>query len=197
LRHLLNETVALTLETQNLVRTIYKQFHDEHGFQVIEPRLFSIAQYHAELEQLFEASEAFRLSTQVTLTEQSIVDKKLYNTLLVQARTILDNAHEDALKWGRNVMSPLVYQIMGYKKQIETRLAVLNSLMKSKDNLQESLDTLEQELQLILYQRSELDAIIKNIEGESSVFTNSLARRSVDPTDSDSFNLAVEKLRNE
>ncbi len=94
-------------------------------------------------------------------------------------------------------MSPLVYQIMGYKKQIETRLAVLNSLMKSKDNLQESLDTLEQELRLILYQRSELDAIIKNIEGESSVFTSSLARRSVDPTDSDSFDAAVEKLRNE
>lgn len=70
-------------------------------------------------------------------------------------------------------MSPLVYQIMGYKKQIETRLAVLNSLKKSKDNLQENLDKLEQDLQVILNQRNALDTIIKNIEGKSSLFTNS------------------------
>ncbi|ESS73275.1 hypothetical protein MGMO_27c00180 [Methyloglobulus morosus KoM1] len=174
LRNLLQETVMLTLETQVLVRTIYKQFHDEHGFQVIEPRLFSIAQYHAELDQLFDASEVFRLSTQVTLMEQSVVVKKLYNTLLIQARTILGNAHEDALKWGRNVMSPLAYQIMGYKRQIETRLAVLNSLMKSKDSLHENLDKLEQDLLVILNQRNALDSIIKKIEGESSLFSDSL-----------------------
>lgn len=196
LRNLLQESVALTLETQNLVRAIYKQFHDEHGFQVIEPRLFSINQYQTELEQLFEESEAFRLSTtQVTLTEQSLVIKKLYGTLLHKARKTLDNAHEDALKWGRNVMSPLVFQIMDYKKQIETRLAVLNSLMKSKNNLQASLDTLEEELQLILYQRSELDAIIKNIEGETRVFTCGLSKRPVDAGDTEVAKSEAENCR--
>lgn len=173
LRNLLQESVELTLETQNLVKAIYLQFQNVHGFQVIEPRLFSISHYQAELEQLFDESEVFRLSTQVTLMEQGLVVKKLYSMLLIKARRSLDNAHEDALKWGRNVMSPLVYQIMGYKKQIETRLAVLNSLKKSKDNLQENLDKLEQDLQVILNQRNALDTIIKNIEGKSLLFTNS------------------------
>ena len=72
-------------------------------------------------------------------------------------------------------MSPLAYQIMGYKRQIETRLAVLNSLMKSKDSLHENLDKLEQDLLVILNQRNALDAIIKKIEGESSLFAGSLA----------------------
>jgi hypothetical protein len=173
LRNLLQESVELTLETQNLVKAIYQQFQNVHGFQVIEPRLFSISHYQAELEQLFDESEVFRLSTQVTLMEQGLVVKKLYSVLLIKACKSLDNAHEDALKWGRNVMSPLVYQIMGYKKQIETRLAVLNSLKKSKDNLQKNLDKLEQDLQVILNQRNALDTIIKNIEGKSSLFTNS------------------------
>lgn len=175
LRAILQVTVDLTSETQNLIRAIYKQFHDEHGFQMIEPRLFSIAQYQAELEQIFEESEAFRLSTKVTLTEQSVVVKMLYSTSLIKARKKLEQAREEALTWGRNVMSPLVYQIMGYKKQIETRLAVLNSLMKSKENIQESLEKLELELELILNQRHELDIIIKNIEGESAVFSKTLS----------------------
>jgi len=100
LRNLLQESVELTLETQNLVKAIYQQFQNVHGFQVIEPRLFSISHYQAELEQLFDESEVFRLSTQVTLMEQGLVVKKLYSMLLIKARRSLDNAHEECLKVG-------------------------------------------------------------------------------------------------
>lgn len=173
LRDLLNDCVESTQATQDLVKKIHKQFHDDYGFQEIEPKLFQIETYQSSLEQLFDDGEEFRKSTKITLTEQSLVVKKLYDTLIIKAYNIIATANTDAKTWGRNVMSPLMHQIMAYKKQLEDRLVVLNSSIESKENLQHNLERLDKELVLIIKQRNELNSIVKEIEGETSVFRKS------------------------
>ena len=173
LRDLLNDCVESTQATQDLVKKIHKQFHDDYGFQEIEPKLFQIETYQSSLEQLFDDGEEFRKSTKITLTEQSLVVKKLYDTLIIKAYNIIATANTDAKTWGRNVMSPLMHQIMAYKKQLEDRLVVLNSSIESKENLKHNLERLDKELVLIIKQRNELNSIVKEIEGETSVFRKS------------------------
>lgn len=170
LRDLLLNCMEITSETQILIKAIHKQFHDDFGFQEIEPQLFKIDPYQSKLEQLFNDGEEYRQSSRVTLTEQSVVVKKLYETLIYKARSILKLAHKDAETWGRNILSPLMHQIMAYKKRIEDRLVVLSSSIESKDKLKLNLDRMDKELQLIIRQRAELNKIIKDIEGEASVF---------------------------
>ena len=173
LREILQECVVNTEATQILIKSIHKKFHDEYGFQEIEPQLFQIEQHQKALELLFEEGEEYRQSTRVALTEQSLVVKKLYETLIYKARSILTLASKEAETWGRNVMSPLMHQIIAYKKQIEDRLTVLNSSVESKDDLQNNLNRLEEELKVIIAQRNELNAIVKQMEGETSVFNKS------------------------
>jgi hypothetical protein len=170
LRLLLQSSIDKTIESQTLIKSIHAQFHEEYGFREIEPKLFLIDPYQAALEKLYAEGEAYRQSTRVTLTEQSVVVKKLYETIIYKARNILSAAHKDAETWGRNVMSPLMHQIVAYKKQIEDRLVVLNSSIESKENLNENLARLSQELTGIIEQRNELNAIVKDIEGESPIF---------------------------
>jgi hypothetical protein len=164
LRDLLQESVDITNETRRLVKAIHKKFKDEYGFAEIEPQLFSIKQYQFELEQIFEEGEAFRTSTKTTMTEQSIVINKLYNTLISKARNILNQAHTDAAIWSNSVLTPLMHQIKDHKKQIESRLQMLRKINESKGSVAESIASLEAELVPLKRQRDELQIIIKAMQ---------------------------------
>jgi hypothetical protein len=170
LNNVLHNSVELTKETQMLVNDIHYQFHEKFGFKAIEPDLFSISHHQAELERLFKEFENYRQSMEVTLTEQSVVVKKLYSTLILEVRKVLNAASKEASTWGRNAMTPLMNQMLEYKKQIENRLAILKSLMLSKDNHEENLLRLEQELERFNAQRTELNEIVKIFQVNTSNF---------------------------
>lgn len=146
LRDLLQDSVDITEETRRLIKAIHKKFQDEYGFKEIEPQLFSIKQYQFELEQIFEEGEAFRNSAKTTMTEQSLVVNKLYSTLILKARNILQQAHKDAATWSNSVLTPLMHQIKDHKKQIESRLIMLRKINESKGNVNDSIAQLEGEL---------------------------------------------------
>jgi len=164
LRDLLQDSVDITNETRRLVKAIHKKFIDEYGFKEIEPQLFSIKQYQFELEQVFEEGEAFRASAKTTMTEQSIVINKLYNTLIVKARNILKQAHADATTWSNGALIPLMHQIKDHKKQIESRLQMLRKINESKGSVAESIASLEAELEPLKRQRAELATMIKAMQ---------------------------------
>ncbi|CCE21858.1 dynamin family protein [Methylotuvimicrobium alcaliphilum] len=168
LRDLLQDAVDTTNETRRLVKAIHKKFQDEYGFKEIEPQLFSIKQYQFELEQIFEEGEAFRTSAKTTLTEQSIVVNRLYSTLISKARNIMKHAQKDAAAWSNSVLTPLMHQIKDHKKQIEGRLQMLRKINESKGSVAENIAILEQELEPLKRQRSELATIIKAMQLDMS-----------------------------
>ncbi len=170
MRDLLQETVDITNETRRLVKAIHKKFHDEYGFKEIEPQLFSIKQYQFELEQVFEEGEAFRTSARTTMTEQSVVVQKLYNTLINKARVILMKASQDATVWSNSVLTPLMHQIKDHKTQIENRLQMLRRINDSKGNVQESISQLEAEIKPLKQQRLELSMIIKDMHIDEETY---------------------------
>jgi len=161
LRDLLQDAIDTTNETRRLVKAIHKKFRDEYGFKEIEPQLFSIKQYQFELEQIFEEGELFRSSAKTTMTEQSVVVKKLYSTIISKAREVLKHANKDATTWSNSVLSPLMHQIKDHKKQIESRLQMLRKISESKGNVEESIANLAAELGPLKQQHMELRMIIK------------------------------------
>ncbi|BCG65387.1 MAG: hypothetical protein methR_P3219 [Methyloprofundus sp.] len=169
LRDLLQDAVDTTNETRRLVKAIHKKFRDEYGFKEIEPHLFSIKQYQFELEQIFEEGEMFRSSTKTTMTEQSMVVKKLYSTLIYKAREVLARANKDAMTWSHSVLSPLMHQIKDHKKQIESRLQMLRKISGSKESISENIAGLEAEIAPLKQQHLELKTIIRTMKIESAL----------------------------
>jgi hypothetical protein len=170
LSELLQDSVDITNETRLLVKAIHKKFQDEYGFKEIEAQLFSIKQYQFELEQIFEAGEAFRSSTKTTMTQQSLVVNKLYSTLIVRAKKILNQAQRDALTWCKTALTPLMHQIKDHKQQIESRLHTLKKINNSKGSISENIAELEGELEPLKNQRKELVIIIKSMRLKQSSF---------------------------
>jgi len=173
LRDLFQDAIDIANETRRLVKAIHKKFNDEYGFKEIEPQLFYIKQYQIELEQIFSEGEAFRSSTKVTMTEQSIVIEKLYSTLIAKARDVLSQAHADAITWSQGVLMPLMRQIQDHKKQIENRLLLLKKINNSKGSIAENIAVLETELVPLKRQRDELSMMIKSMQLDSYSTDNS------------------------
>ncbi len=173
LRELLQDSIDITNETRRLVKAIHKKFKNDYGFKEIEPPLFSIKQYQIELEHIFEQGEAFRTSTRITMTEQSIVIDKLYGTLIASARDVLRQAHADAITWSHGVLMPLMRQIKDHKKQIENRLLLLKKINSSKGSIAENIAALESELAPLKRQREELSIMIKAMQLDGYSMDNS------------------------
>jgi len=167
LRDLLQDAIDITNETHRLVKVIHNKFKDEYEFKGVEPPSFSIKQYQIELEQIFEQGEAFRTSTKITMTEQSVVIDKLYRTLIANARNVIKKAHDDAIEWSQGVLIPLMSQIRDHKKQIENHLLLLKKINGSKGSNAENIAALEAELAPLKRQRDELAIMIKAMQLES------------------------------
>lgn len=174
LQQLLSECIIISNDLQEFVVRIHTEFDTQYGFKEIKPHQFQISPYQAELEEIFNLAEEFRISTNTTLTEKSLVVQKLYNSLIFQARNTLFKARRDAMIWGDNVLSPIKNQVLDHKKQIENRLVVLLSAGESKHKLDENIARLEGELSHLSKQRNELSELIQTLQKVNGITSSQL-----------------------
>ena len=167
LHKLLNECVSTANDVQQFILKIHAEFDTAYGFKEIQPYLFQIQPYQAELETVLNKGEAYRTSTAITLTEKNMALQKLYNMLIFQARNILFQARREAMVWGENVMSPIKHQILDHKTLIENRLLVLRAANESEGKLKENVQRLEIELAQLTKQHDELNEIIHAMQQTS------------------------------
>ncbi|WP_221896343.1 hypothetical protein [Bathymodiolus japonicus methanotrophic gill symbiont] len=130
----------------------------------MEPKLFSMSEYQFQLEHILEEGELFRSSTKTTMTEQTIVIKKLYSLIISSVREVFHQAHQDANQWSKSVLLPLRQQIKEHKKQIDSRLHMLRKISGSKEGVAENVAFLEMQLVPLVKQYTELQAIISAIK---------------------------------
>lgn len=164
LSDLLHEAVRNVNKTNALVESMHKNFANEYGFKEIEPALFSIREYQLELEQILEEGERFRTSTRTTMTEQAVVVKQLYSSIISRIREVFDQAHKDASQWDDIVLAPLLQQIKEHKKQIDSRLHMLGKISGSKEGDSDNIAQLEAKLVPLKQQLMELQVIFKAMQ---------------------------------
>ena len=161
LRNALQDAVKTAHKTASLVASIHKKFADEYGFKEIEPVLFSINEYQFQLEQILEEGDRFRSSTKTTMTEQTVVVKQLYSSIISRICDVFAQAQQDASQWSNHVFLPLMHQIKDHKKLIDSRLHMLRKMSGSKEGDADNIAQLEAALVPLRQQLIELQVIIK------------------------------------
>ena len=164
LHDLLRHAVEVSNETRDLTREIQKKFGDEYGFKNVELKTFSLSEYQLQIECILEEGEIFRSSAKTTMTEQTVVVKKLYNLIISPVREVFKQAHKDAMHWRKSIFLPLMQQIKEHKKQIASRLYMLRKISGSKAEVAENIAFLEANLVPLVKQRTELQTIISAIK---------------------------------
>ncbi|MBL3588177.1 MAG: dynamin family protein [gamma proteobacterium endosymbiont of Lamellibrachia anaximandri] len=135
-RRNMHTVVSQSEQTRKLIRSIYRKFQNEHGFAVIQPKMFSIVKYRVELELLHQEAEVFRNSPVTAMMEQGFVIKRFYAALVSRARHIFHRASDDINNWLVTTLEPLVLQIRDHKEMMEKRLNNLQKIGQSRNTLQ-------------------------------------------------------------
>lgn len=141
-RHTMEQVSWQTDKSNDLVQAVYQRFRDEHDLKDIDPILFSIKKYRAQLIRLGRDADVFRNSPLTTLTEQSFVVKKFFVSLVSHARNIFFQARQEAEAWARTVMNPLALRIKERKNQLDQHLDSLRKIKSSREKLDEKIQEL-------------------------------------------------------
>ncbi|MCU7905212.1 MAG: dynamin family protein [Candidatus Thiodiazotropha sp. (ex Epidulcina cf. delphinae)] len=135
-RRTMLKVVSQSEQTRKLIRSIYRKFQNEHGFAVVQPKMFSIVKYRVELELLHQEAEIFRNSPVTAMMEQNFVVKRFFSALVKRAREIFQRADEEINSWLSTTLEPLVMQIKDHKEMMEKRLNNLQKIGQSRNTLQ-------------------------------------------------------------
>ncbi|MDJ0806236.1 MAG: dynamin family protein [Gammaproteobacteria bacterium] len=136
IRETMHGIVTQSEQTRKLIRSIYRKFQNEHGFSVVQPKMFSIVKYRVELELLHQEAEVFRNSPVTAMMEQNFVIKRFFSALVNRARDIFHRADAEIGVWIASTLEPLVLQIRDHKEMMEKRLSNLQKIGQSRNTLQ-------------------------------------------------------------
>ncbi len=152
LRRNMQQVVDESEQARKLIRGIYRRFQSEHGFSIIQPKMFSIMRYRVELEMLYQEAEIFRNSPVMAATEKRFVIKRFFNVMVARARMIFTAAQQEVSDWLRSVLDPLALQVQQHRQQLTDRLEDLQKISRSRNTLQARVDELKKQERAIAHQ---------------------------------------------
>ncbi|MCF6282833.1 MAG: dynamin family protein [Candidatus Polarisedimenticolaceae bacterium] len=177
MRHLFEElrsdmqsVVTQSEQTRKLVRGIYQKFQNEHGFTVIQPKMFSVMKYRVELELLHQEAELFRNSPITAMMEQSFVIKRFFTLIVNRANDIFHRASEEIDLWLGSTLEPLVLQIKNHKNLMEKRLANLQKIGQSRSALQNRVGDLQDQYTELAQQLTSLRNMYNKLNNSRPLF---------------------------
>lgn len=130
---------------QKMVDSIYQRYNDGASAHLIEPPPFNISQQLKGLENLRFRAEKFSLGASTLLSEQTIVVRRFFNTLVAEARKLYLEISAEAQRWPQDALTPLLQNTLEQKQTLEQQIRHLKTLHESAKDIrtqQRKLDTM-------------------------------------------------------
>jgi hypothetical protein len=170
LRGNMQSVVTQSEQTRKLVRGIYRKFQNEHGFTIIQPKMFSVMKYRVELELLHQEAEVFRNSPITAMMEQNFVIKRFFTLIVRRANDIFHRASQDIDAWLGSTLQPLVLQIKNHKDLMEKRLSNLQKIGQSRSALQSRVGDLQDQYTELAHQLTALRNMYNKLNNSRPLF---------------------------
>lgn len=139
---------------QKMVDSIYQRYNDGLSATTLKPIPFSIGRQLRELETLRRRAEKFKMGASTLLSEQTVVVKRFFNTLVVEARRLYLEISEESQRWPQDSLLPLLQHTLEQKQTLEQQIKRLRDLgTTAKDTitqqrkLEEMLEDIQRQMQ--------------------------------------------------
>ncbi|RRW46748.1 GTPase [Pseudomonas luteola] len=128
-----------------VLQSIYQRHNEENpGHRLDAPRLRVKAQIRA-LRQLQQKSDRFRRQMKTLFTEQRVLTRRFFATLVKEAVFVHEQACREAKRWNEVALLPLIQFTREHKQLLESNMLELKALT------QQALDTQQQKSRLQTY----------------------------------------------
>ncbi len=150
-------------EIFELMETVYERFQAEHGLANIHPRKFSTARFHREIESLKDRHDFFIRGVSMVMTEQKVLVKRYYDTVMSKVREVFERANRDVEDWIRSVMSPLETEIREHQGQLRRRLESMKRISRTGDSLEERMEEMKYMRKTVAEQREQNEELLARV----------------------------------
>lgn len=161
-----------TNEIQELMAGVYKTFQEEHGLPDVKPRRFSTSKYQREIRRLMERHDHFIRGVSMVMTEQMVLTRRFYASVVSKIRQIFKRANRDVDEWLKTMMSPMEVQVREHQVQLRRRLESIKRIHKATDTMEDRMLELRHVRDGIREQQDQLNELMEGIEsalaGDSS-----------------------------
>lgn len=176
--------LGLEAETANrMVAAIYQRHNEENPLHGIDAPLFNLAPYQRELRQLREKGDQFRLHLKTLLTEQRVLTRRFFATLVQEVVALHQRLRQEAAQWAYDALMPLMQHTLEHKQLLESHMLRLKALAQDTQQARlrgERLQRYAQELEQQLQQAGEILRVLRRpapIHRQGKVVTLPTANR--------------------
>ncbi len=144
---------------QKMVKSIYERYAADPKSRHLRPINFNINRQVREIESLRQRAEKFRRNPSTVMSEQTIVVKRFFTTLVSEARRLYQEIEKETQQWPQEALLPIMQHTVEQKQLLEHQIKRLKELassakdtrvqMRKIQNMMEEIDRQETEAELI------------------------------------------------
>ncbi|WP_097458867.1 dynamin family protein [Mangrovitalea sediminis] len=128
---------------EKMVSSMYKRYNEEAGAQHLEPIPLRAGRHVIAIRELRKKADRFRHDPRNLLTEQTLLIKRFFNTLVSEARRLYEKAQEDVERWPEEALLPIIQFSMEQKQLLEQQIKRLHGMVQSDKSVREQRENLE------------------------------------------------------
>ena len=134
----------------------YIRFHRQHNLPKMQVPRLDLGAYRNRLEALTKETEAFCKDPANLMLEKRFMIRRFYAGLAEEARKAFNLARQEAERWLRIALDPIMTRIREHKQYLDTRLASLQRILENMGTLHGRMAQIKQEISNLRHDKAEL-----------------------------------------
>lgn len=111
-----------------MVAAIYRRHNEENPLHGVDAPQFNSQRYLRELKQLQGKADQFRLHLKTLLSEQKVLTRRFFATLVQEVIGLHQRLRQEAEQWANDALMPLMQHTLEHKQLLETHMLRLKAL---------------------------------------------------------------------
>lgn len=153
--------------TQLLIQKLYQRYTQETGGGAPPVPRYDASRYLQEIEELEGQAAPYKNRFSTLLGSQQKLFERFFSTMVGQAGTIYDRARNDAERWCKQALAPLMQQTLEHKKRLEAQMERLNKLRNFGENRFEKSGSVREQREGLREQQTLLEDILGRLKDPS------------------------------
>lgn len=150
--------------TQLLIQKLYERYTQETGSAAPPMPRLDASHYLRELDELENQASPYKNRFGNLLASQTKVSDRFFETVAREAGTVYTQARNDAERWCKQALAPLMQQTLEYKKRLEVQLAKLERLRNFGEDRFEKSGSLKEQRESLREQQTLLEDILGRLK---------------------------------
>ncbi|MBL4851278.1 MAG: dynamin family protein [Gammaproteobacteria bacterium] len=122
---------------------VYKHMEKDHGLAGIKLKPLNIVKHRNHLDKLYLQGAQWRDSADLTMTEQSLVIKKFFISMVSHVRGLFHDVREDIDKWVQESLRPITMHVDEMRQNMERHIEIFSKVSDSRTSMRDKLSMLE------------------------------------------------------